>query len=178
MTNTTKSVKLSNKDDPKHDIGYLLRITLLIGLSSMNFGFCMAATGPIIPALRYQLNWDPQAIDLNSTILTTSNIVGMSMGCIFGGDFIKNGRRQTMIQFNVIALMGTVIAMFLNFWQMCCGRFIYGAATGVLMCTTPKMVEEIIRAKLMNKGFGMSTSLFINIAFFGCLILGGGMQDE
>ena len=68
--------------------------------------------------------------------------------------------------------------MFLNFWQMCFGRFIYGFATGVLTCTTPKMVEEIIPAKLMNKGFGMSTSLFINIAIFGCLILGGGMPDE
>ena len=57
----------------------------------------MAATGPVIPALRYQLNWDPQAIDFNSTILTTSTIVGISLGCVFAGDFIKNGRRSTLI---------------------------------------------------------------------------------
>ena len=68
--------------------------------------------------------------------------------------------------------------MFLNFWQMCCGRFIYGCAAGVLICTTPKMIDEIIPAKLLNKGFGMSTSLMINVAFFGCLIVGGGMPDD
>jgi hypothetical protein len=53
---------------------------------------------------------------LNSTILTTSTIVGISLGCIFGGDFIKYGRRKTLIEFNVIALLGSIIAMFLNFW--------------------------------------------------------------
>jgi len=31
---------------------------------------------------------------------------------------------------------------------------------------------------MMKKGFGMSTSLFCNIAFFGCLILGGGMPED
>jgi hypothetical protein len=30
----------------------------------------------------------------------------------------------------------------------------------------------------MKKGFGMSTSLNINIAFFGCLLLGGFMPDD
>lgn len=61
---------------------------------------------------------------------------------------------------------------------MCFGRFVYGAAAGVLICTTPKMIEEIIPAHLMKKGFGMSTSLFCNVAFFGCLLLGGGMPED
>lgn len=159
-------------------MGYLYRYTIAIGMSSMNFGFCMAATGPCIPALRYQLNWDPQAIDLNTTILTTSTIVGISLGCIFGGDFIKNGRRATIIQFNIIALLGSIIAMFLNFWQMCFGRFVYGFAAGVIMCTTPKILAEIIPPQLMDKGFGMSTSVFINIAFFVALLIAGGMPDD
>jgi hypothetical protein len=53
MTNTTKSVKTKQSDEPVHDMGYLLRITLVIGMSSMQFGFCMACTGPVLPALRY-----------------------------------------------------------------------------------------------------------------------------
>lgn len=61
---------------------------------------------------------------------------------------------------------------------MCFGRFVYGVGAGVIICTTPKMIEEIIPPKLMNKGFGMSTSLMINFAFFGCLLLAGGMPDE
>jgi MFS family permease len=61
---------------------------------------------------------------------------------------------------------------------MCLGRFIYGFAAGVILCTTPKMLEEIVPANLMDTGFGMSTSLAINIAFFGCLLLGGGMPED
>jgi MFS family permease len=61
---------------------------------------------------------------------------------------------------------------------MCFCRFVYGAGAGVLICTTPKMIEEIIPPHLMKKGFGMSTSLLINIAFFGCLLLGGGMPED
>lgn len=35
MTNTTKSVATKNSDEPKPDMGYLIRITIAIGLSSM-----------------------------------------------------------------------------------------------------------------------------------------------
>lgn len=61
---------------------------------------------------------------------------------------------------------------------MCFGRFIYGLAAGVILCTTPKIIEEIVPANLMDKGFGMSTSLNINLAFLFCLILAGGMPDD
>jgi MFS family permease len=104
--------------------------------------------------------------------------VGISLGCIFGGDFIKNGRRATIIQFNIIGLLGSIIAMFLNFWQMCFGRCIYGFATGVIMCTTPKMLAETIPPYLMDKGFGMSTSVLVNIALFLVLLIAGGMPDD
>ena len=40
------------------------------------------------------------------------------------------------------------------------------------------MIEEIVPSHLMNKGFGMSTSLMTNLAFFGSLILGGGMPED
>jgi len=40
------------------------------------------------------------------------------------------------------------------------------------------MLEEIVPAHLMDKGFGMSTSILINFAFLGLLILAGGMPDD
>ena len=65
----------------------------------MSYGFVMASTGPVIPALKYQLNWgnDSSVVDLNATILSTSSVVGLALGSIFGGDFIKHGRRSSLI---------------------------------------------------------------------------------
>ena len=110
--------------------------------------------------------------------MTTSTIVGISLGSIFGGDFIKYGRRSTLIRFNIVGLLGSIIAMFLNFWQMCFGRFVLGISAGVILCTTPKMIEETVPPQLIEKGFGTSTSIIINAAFLGYLCLAGGMPDD
>lgn len=61
---------------------------------------------------------------------------------------------------------------------MCFGRFVLGISAGVILSTTPKMLEESIPAHLMDKGFGMTTSLFINAAFMGCLLLAGGAPTD
>jgi len=61
---------------------------------------------------------------------------------------------------------------------MCFGRLVLGMSSGVILCTTPKMIEETIPAHMIDKGFGTSTSIFINLAFFGVLLVSGGMPDE
>lgn len=58
LTVTYKSENSSQRE-LKVNFGYLVRITMVIGLSSMQFGFCMAGTGPVLASLRYQLKWDP-----------------------------------------------------------------------------------------------------------------------
>jgi len=104
--------------------------------------------------------------------------VGISIGSIFGGDFIKHGRRQALIRFNFVGLFGSLISFYLNFWSMCFGRLVLGFSSGVMLCTTPKMLEETIPSHLFDRGFGTSTSIFVNLAFFGVLLVSGGMPEE
>jgi len=146
----------------------------------MQFGLALAATGPISPALRYQLNWgnDRQVIDFNITMLSTSALLGIAIGNIFGGDFVKNGRRKTIIQFNILGLIGTLLTLVLDFYSMCLGRMIFGFASGILSCATPKMLDEIIPARMMDKGFGTSTNILINFAFFVVLIMAMGVPES
>jgi len=40
------------------------------------------------------------------------------------------------------------------------------------------MLEEIIPGHLMEKGFGASTSIMINIAFFSMFVFGMYMSDD
>lgn len=61
---------------------------------------------------------------------------------------------------------------------MCLGRAIFGFAGGVLSRTTTKLLEETVPSHLMDKGFGTSTNILINLAFFVVLIMAMGMPEK
>ena len=59
----------------------------------------MSAPSVANKPLRYQLHWgdDPHVIDFYKNILNASCIVGMGIGSVFSGDFVKAGRRLSII---------------------------------------------------------------------------------
>ena len=94
--------------------------------------------------------------------MATAAVAGVAIGSIFGGDFVKSGRRLTILQFNVIGIIGSIFGLLPQFYMMCFGRFIFGFSCGVLICTTPKAIDESVPLKLVDKGFGTSTNKIIN----------------
>jgi hypothetical protein len=61
--------------------------------------------------------------------------------------------------------------------MMCFGRFIFGFSCGVLICTTPKAIDETVPSNLVDKGFGTSTNIIINLSFMMVAVLSLGMPD-
>ena len=61
---------------------------------------------------------------------------------------------------------------------MCAGRIIYGFTAGVMICSTPKMIEETIPEIVSEKGFGTSTNIFINLATLVCLMLPAWLPEK
>jgi len=57
---------------------------------------------------------------------------------------------------------------------ICLGRIIYGFSAGVMICATPKMIEETIPENVAEK-FGISTNIFINLACCICMMLASGL---
>jgi MFS family permease len=110
--------------------------------------------------------------------MSTCAVAGVAIGSVFGGDFVKNGRRSTIIYFNAVGLIGTLISFLPNFIVMCIGRTIVGFSSGVLICATPKAIDETIPSKLIDKGFGTSTNIVINLAFLAAMLLALGMPDD
>ena len=80
-----------------------------------------------------------------------------------------------VILFNIVGLLGCLLSLVANVPILCCGRFIYGFACGVIVCATPKILEETIPAHVMDNGYGTSTNLAINIMIMVSLLLGIGM---
>ena len=83
--------------EPIANMSYLVALTLTVGLSSIQYGFIYSQTGPVISYLQYKLNWDAQQSQRYMTVLQTCSIVGIAIGSVFGGEFVKNGRRRTII---------------------------------------------------------------------------------
>lgn len=61
--------------------------------------------------------------------------------------------------------------------MMCFGRFVFGFSCGVLICTTPKAIDETVPSNLVDKGFGTSTNIIINLSFMMVAVLSLGMPD-
>jgi MFS family permease len=146
----------------------------------MEYGFVMAAPASASKALRYQLNWgdNPANIDFMSTILQSSCIVGIALGSIFGGDFVKKGRRSTIVAFNIYGLIGSAMSIYLNFWVICLGRMILGFCCGVILCVTPKALDEVLPSKLIDMGFGTSTNIMINMSYLQVMMMANFMPDD
>jgi|TARA_B110001450_G_scaffold252629_1_gene274735 hypothetical protein len=55
--------------------------------------------------------------------------------------------------------------------MMCFGRFVFGFSCGVLICTTPKAIDETVPSYMVDKGFGTSTNIIINLSFMLVAVL-------
>jgi len=62
------------------------------------------------------------------------------VGALYGGDFIRYGRRRSVIQMNWIGLIGSLLSLILDFKVMVLGRFVFGFASGVLLCVAPRIL--------------------------------------
>jgi len=62
--------------------------------------------------------------------------------------------------------------------MMCFGRFVFGFSCGVLICTTPKAIDETVPSYMVDKGFGTSTNIIINLSFMLVAVLSLGMPES
>lgn len=58
------------------------------------------------------------------------------------------------------------------------GRFCFGYSSGVLMSATSKLLEETIPTRLVDKGFGTSTNILMQLFNFAVLLMAIGMPEE
>ena len=54
------------------------------------------------------------------------------------------GRRVNVIVFNLFLIFGSLLSVDKNWWVLNLGRLMFGFSSGVLLCTTPKIIEETI----------------------------------
>ena len=151
-----------------------------MGLSSTNFGAAIVAQQNAFPGIRYRLGLGDDESKLNTyeTILQTAAILGLAIGSVLGGKMIGGGRRSVIMKFNIVAIFTSLTSVLSNFWIITLSRLVFGFSAGVLVSATPKVIDETIPTHLLDKGFGISTNLFINVIILGQMLIGMGQSNE
>ena len=91
---------------------------------------------------------------------------------------MKRGRRITIICSNIACIVISLLSIIKIFWLLCLTRFLFGFVSGIIVAAAPKWLDETIPHHLIDKGFGASTNLAINIAIMILMILGTGSPDH
>lgn len=115
--------------------------------------------------------------DIRSDMITSSSVLGMCIGAITAGQIIGMGRRNLLIVFGIVGLIGTTLTLILNTWVIILGRLIHGFCTGIFMTAGPRMLDESIPTHLLGS-FGVYTNIYANFGVMLCLLFGAGLPTD
>lgn len=104
--------------------------------------------------------------------------LGALFGSIISGKIASGitGRKNSLILFNVIAIIGSLITMIPYTLVFVIGRFIVGFAAGAFSTLVPLYIKEFIPAKNSGK-FGMVYFLFYDFGVLIAFLLGLFLPD-
>ena len=64
------------------------------------------------------------------------------MGALFGGPFMKIGRRNCILLTNIVVIVASAMCFFDNYYVFLIGRFLFGASAGLFSLFCPKFLAE------------------------------------
>ena len=109
-----------------------------------------------------------------NAIISSSSVLGMSIGAFIAGSIVANGRRKFLIIFGIIGIIGTAITLITNLYIIVLGRFIHGLCTGVFMTGGPRFLDETVPSHLLGT-FGTYTNVYANLGLLVVMSLGLGL---
>ena len=101
-------------------------------------------------------------------------MIGVTVGAISGGELISSGRRRTLLIANFLAVISSVLCVFLNFWSICIGKFLFGICAGIFQVAAPKIINEVVPVYKL-KFFGLLTNVYLCLAVTIAMAMGLGL---
>ena len=182
-TNASDVIPVLNKFDQtllNPSYAYLIKLALVLSLSSAHFGATLSASGQVGPALEQQIpGWlDNDNSSLYNTAVNSMSIAGVGLGSIIGPNFVNGGRKRCVQVFNVVGIISCILCIVPNIYVLCAGRLLYGFVSGVMVVASPMILSETVPGPVMDKGFGIATNLAINFFVMVSFLLGFLMPED
>ena len=115
-----------------------------------------------MPIMKIQLGWSDAENLRYSTLISSAAILGMGLGSLMAGRFIRDGRRRGGLIMCVIAIIGGLFQQFMTVPTLIIGRLLYGFSGGTLSVVLGKSLAETVPAEHLGT-FGSATQSFAGI---------------
>ena len=123
-----------------------------IALAGFSGGYVLGLTNQFTPMLDAQYGWEKgHEQTLFNSLLASSGIFGVVLGCAVAGKLIQYGRRMSIILAIFIYFIGTGVSLYQNIWVFLTSRVISGFAYGISCVAAPRFQEEYIPPHLTSK---------------------------
>ena len=133
------------------NIRYLAAVMIILDLSGLLIGYSISYQNQVTKCFNAKFGWETDSDkSLYNAIIGTSEILGMTIGAIFGGILMKIGRRKSLIIICFIGMTGNLITFNFNLTSLLIGRFIFGFATGLTSSIVPRIIEETIPSHIYD----------------------------
>ena len=70
--------------------------------------------------------------------------IGACFGSLMAGPMLAKGRRKSLIISGFIYIVAALLCQFMNFWLLFLSRLVGGFATGAILTTTSRIIEEYV----------------------------------
>lgn len=155
-TVTTNQANIDEKFKINWLFTSLYMATLILGV--FHTAFSISGNVLTTPIFAAKLGWTEEETRINNTMISSAGIIGLAFGSFLGGKLIMSGRRRASILMNIVAIIGSLICMYLNTYTLSLGRFINGLVSGVMNTIIGKSVNECYEGDLASR-----LSMFTNI---------------
>ena len=158
------------------NIGYLVWFTLTWGLGTWHCTFALAGNTNTTTIFEAKFGWDKDEAIFYNTIISTSAILGLSVGSFLGASLLQYGRRRTAIIAHCMAIFGSCLSMVGTTPFLSIGRLFLGLAAGTANVVFGKMITETMPEKEASL-FAMAHNAAICIGFIVAFGLAAFLPD-
>ena len=99
----------ASKQELKPNMCFLYAYALALGVGVLQTTMVFTANTQTTPIFQAKFGWTEAETKFNNTIITTSGVIGMALGSVFGGKTITIGRRKATIITQTIGLVGGLL---------------------------------------------------------------------
>ena len=167
---------IDSSDKLTVNMPYVIAYTTVYGIGTFQCAWCISGNSQTTKVFEAKLGWDKDETILYNTIISSSAIIGLAIGCIFGGGLLTRGRRKMAFYAHLIAIIASGICMFDTVLFLTLGRFVLGFAAGICNLIYSKSITENFPEKLAAT-LAMMCNASICIGIFTCFVLGGILPD-
>ena len=148
-----------------------------LGMFFVQIGWVIAGNNQPANVIKVKLGiMDEDEWTTKNALITSSSVLGMSIGAFIAGAIVANGRRKFLIIFGAIGILFTGLTLIVNLWAIVIGRFMHGLATGVFMTGAPRILDETVPSHLLGT-FGTYTNIYANLGIMAVMVLGFGLPS-